>query len=514
MTGSSPSSSMLRDAMSSLIQVVLSAIAIFLLYRVVLEALGTREFGIWALVLAATSMVGLSNMGLTNSIIKHVAERHSDGDLAHVAALIETSVISVAALAAVLACAGYPLMRSYFAYSLDADAYQTALSILPMALLAFVLSMVTGIYHSALYGCHLIVARNSILIFDSLGYLGLAVWLAPAHGLKGLIDARVLQNALTLFISVSVLRRHVPDLPLVLLRWSAARFKELIGYAFSLQLVGLLNLAMDPVTKGLLSRFGSLEMVTYYEMSSRLILQVRGLIVSANQVLLPTFAKESRGDAIGVSSLFERSFGVTFYVTVCFFSLSMAAMPLLGLIWLGREQILFVDFSLILCVGWMVNTLAVPAYFACLGTGTLRVVVFSHLIMSVLNVLLSYGLGRWWGGIGVVAGWSMALASGGLATHVLYCWPTDGRSRMRLPPQGLRLILLGSIGLLLGYAARVWTQQGYFALSGEPGRLLPSSATLICFLSVFLIPAYLHPVRGQLMERLLPSRRLTPRCSP
>src|SRR3984885_6323034 len=120
----------LRNAGSSLVQLLVSTISLFVLYRVVLGIFGPREFGIWSLVVAATSVVGLSNMGLTGSITKHVADSQAAGDPHRLAGLIETSGVSGALLSLLLALAGAPLMKLYFAATLTGNAYRTALALL------------------------------------------------------------------------------------------------------------------------------------------------------------------------------------------------------------------------------------------------------------------------------------------------------------------------------------------------------------------------------------------------
>jgi O-antigen/teichoic acid export membrane protein len=341
----------LRNAGSSLVQMIVATLSLFVLYRVVLDIIGTRQFGIWSLVVAATSMVGLSNMGLTGSIVKHVADSRAAGEPHRLAGLIETTLISVGLLSVLLAVAGFPAMKLYFRLTLTGDAYRLAVAILPVALVAFCLSMITAIYQSALYGCHLIVQRNGILIFESLAFLALSVGLAPRYGLFGLVYARAAQNLITLILSAFILKRHVPLLATIPLRWNKGLFKDMIGYALSFQFISLLSMVMDPLSKGLLSRFGSLEMVAYFEMGTRLVGQVRGVVVNANQVLVPTFAQVSRTDAPQVAALFRRSYAIIFYLSVCLFGFLTAALPLLGLLWLGAEQPTFVNITTILSLG-------------------------------------------------------------------------------------------------------------------------------------------------------------------
>lgn len=498
----------LRHAGSSLLQLLVSTISLFVLYRVVLGIFGPREFGVWSLVVAATSVVGLSNMGLTGSITKHVADSKAAGDLRRLAGLIETSVVSVALLSALLALAGAPLMKLYFGATLSGDAYRSAMALLPIALVAFCLSMITSIYQSALYGCHLIVQRNGILIFESLSFLVLSIGLASRYGLFGMVYARTAQNLITLLLSVAILKRHVPLLAWIPLRWRKIHFKELIGYALSFQFIALLSLVMDPLTKGLLSRFGSLEMVTYFEMGSRVIGQVRGIVVNGNQVLVPTFAEVSRNDAPQVETLFRKSYAVIFYVTICLFGLLAAGLPLLGLLWLGVEQPIFVRISAILCVGWLINTLTVPAYFTCLGTGDMRAVVRAHLVMAALNLVLGYGFGRFWGGYGVVTGWAIAVGAGGLVMHIGYCLRSNSGLRGLVPPRGLSLVVFCALGLLLGQFATDWVRAldpsslpSYFPTGKlRADDILSSVAALLCFVAIFLAPAMSHPVRGEILR--------------
>lgn len=497
--------STLRNAGSSLAQLAVATLSLFVLYRVVLDVLGPREFGIWSLVVAATSLVGLSNMGLTGSIVKHVADSRAASEVDRLTGLIETTVISVSVLSVVLAVAGYPLMKLYFAATLHIDAYRSAVAILPVALVAFCLSMITGIYQSALYGCHLIYQRNAILIFESLSFLALSVTLAPRYGLSGLVYARAFQNLITLILSIAILKRHIRSMALVPRRWKKSLFKEMIGYALSFQFISLLNMLMDPLTKGMLSRFGSLEMVTYFEMSTRLIGQARGIVVNANQVLVPTFAQVSRNFSSEVAALFSRSYSIIFYVTICLFGFLVAALPLICLIWLGAQQPIFIKIGTVLSVGWLINTLSVPAYFASLGTGMMREVVGSHIVMSMVNLTFGLGFGALWGGYGVVAAWGIALSAGGLTMHLAYCRRSGLGLRFIFPAEGFTLLAFCGIGVLAGRLAMrlpeaVPGSAFPFHVNLDPASLLSSSLGLLCFLVVFSLPAMLHPVRSELFR--------------
>ena len=279
------------NAGSSVIQIIVSSVTLFFLYRYLLETIGIEQLGIWSLVLAVSSIVQLGNFGLTGSIVKHVADFDAIGDKSKISQAIQTAVISIAVFSFFLIICAYPAAIYYFGFATSGESYQSAVKILPLAITAFWIMLVTNIYQSGLYGCQLILQRNMILIAESICHLFLCIILASRYGLIGLAYARIAQNTITLLTVVFVLKKHLRTLPFLPRYWSRYLFKEMLGYGVNLQVISLLVLLCDPLTKGLLSRYGSISMVGYYEMANKMVQQVRSLIVSANQVLVPEFAR-------------------------------------------------------------------------------------------------------------------------------------------------------------------------------------------------------------------------------
>src|SRR6266498_2175640 len=151
-------------------------------------------------------------------------------------------------------------------------------------------------------------------------------------------------------------------------------------------------------------------------MATRMVQQVRSLLVNANQVLVPTIADMHERDTDGVSKLYRDSYSVMVYLSLPMLTCVIALVPLLSEWWLGHYEVRFVLFAVLLGIGWLVNILSAPAYFAGLGTGQLRWNVTGHLTQSGLNVLLGVALGSVWDGLGVVIGAATALITGGAVT--------------------------------------------------------------------------------------------------
>ena len=496
----------LLDAGSSTLQVIVAAITLFFLYRYLLRILGPSDLGVWSLVVATSSLVQIANFGLAGSIVKQVAEFDADKDYRQMGAAVETAVIAMAGFCLVITLLAYPLGKWYLAFAIQGDRLALAIHLLPIALVAFWIMMVSSIYQGALYGCNMIVARNSILVGESIVYLLLSFWFARRHGLVGLMYARLLQNFITLSLSVAAVRWRVPTLSIIPRHWRTDLFKVVFGYAAQLQLISLMVLLCDPLTKGFLSRYGSTALVGYYEMANRLIQQFRSLLVGANQVLVPVIARLNKAGRAEIDRLYDTTYQLMFFVSWVGFTILMAGTPLICEIWLGRYEPSFVVSLWILSIGWLLNCLSLPAYNSSLGSGWLRGNLISHVIMFVLNVSLCLLLGRLLGGPGVVLAWSIALGIGALALCTMYLQHTQQNLINLLPTRSVPVLLWASGGLSFALVLHQRISPAVFhagssQIEGITSTALGvSTAVLTLYLLWLIVITRGHPVRNMLIR--------------
>ena len=494
------------SAGSSIVQIIVSGITVFLLYRFLLETIGPEKLGIWSLVLAASSMVQAANLGMTGSIVKHIADYDALEDKKKISLAIQTAVISIALFSFVFVVGLFPAANHYFQVTLEEKFYHAALEILPLALISFWIFMLTSIYQGALYGCQLIAQRNGILVVDSVSHFVLCVILAPYYGLLGLAYARVIQNCLTLVVTIVLLKRYVQGLPVLPCRWNKRLFKEMFGYAVNFQIISLLVMLSDPVTKGFLSRYGNVSMVAYYEMANKLVQLCRSLLVNANQVLVPTFANLNQLDPKKILNTYLVSYQFVFYLAVPGFCLLAISAPLISEIWVGHYEPVFIWSMVMLCGGWLVNTLSVPAYYAGMGTGNMRDNVVTHLVMTASNIVLILIVGRLWGGMGVVVAWALALALGGGLLNILYYRKNVIYFSNVIPKDSRWLAVFCLIGFLVGYG--LWLQSPEIkklmltisAPSDLWARYMIGSLMVACFFMIVSLPMWNHPIRKKIMN--------------
>jgi len=477
----------LINAIFSVIQIVVIGVVLFVLYRFLLNTIGVKQLGIWSLVLATSSVAQVTNFGLAGSAVKFVAKYTALEESENVSGVIQTAAISMAFIAAFVLLIAYPIIKKIFTLVVPPESLPLAIEILPYAFLALWFVVVTGVFQAALDGRQRVDIRSSLLMGSAVLNLILCFILVPVYGLLGVAYARVLQ-VLTMFLVSWVLLKRYVTLPLIPYRWDKRLFKEIAGYGISFQIISITSMFYDPVTKALLSKFGNLAMVGYYEMASRMIQQFRALVVSANQVLVPAIADLKERTPEKIDLVYLKSYQLLFYLIVPLFSLIIISLPLISKIWIGHYENVFIIIGILLIIGWFLNTLNAPAYFAYLGIGELYWNVIGHITIGVLNICLGFLLGMTFDGIGVVVAWTISLALGSsiiyLSYHIKHNIPL-----IELLPKASRMMIATC---LIGILSTLIIQH---KLNHIFNASTPNTIILFLFSIVVFIFLWLHPMR-------------------
>lgn len=482
----------LINAIMSIVQIVVIGVVLFILYRFLLNTIGVEQLGIWSLVLATTSVTQIANLGLSGSIVKFVAKYIARRENENVSGVIQTASLSVGLFATLILMIGYPIAKWILGLVIPPESLPSALAILPYAFLALWIMLVTSIFQAGLDGYQRIDIRSILLMGGAIIHLLLCFMLAPKYGLIGIAYARVIQNITILLSSWFFLKRYLPSLPIFPYRWNRSLFKEIIVYGMNFQVITITTMLYDPTTKALLSKFGGLSMVGYYEMANKMIRQLRAIIVSANQVLFPAIADLKERIPEKIQSIYITSYQLLLYLAMPLYSLIIVSMPIISELWIGYYERIFVLFGTLLAIGWFLNTLNAPSYFTNLGTGELRWNVISHIVKALLNASLGFLLGFFYGGIGIVIAWVISLALGGsiiyLSYHIRHKIPL-----IELAPKASRIII---ITCLIGIFSSFIIHHNFFGYF----NIIALNSIIILVFSTIVFPfLWSHPMRKRLI---------------
>lgn len=483
----------LRNASAATIQVVVSGLLMFFLYRYLLAMIGAEKMGIWSVVLATTSASRITELGLTGSVVKFVAKYVALDDFDKVGDVIQTSILSLGLfLGIVIGLAYFPSLW-VLSCLLPAQALQMASNILPFALLSLWLTTTSGVLQSGLDGCQRTDLRALFNIINSVLTMVFALLLVPRFGLLGLAYSQLILAALLLVLGWIFLKVELKILPILPYRWSRVVFKEIVGYGVNFQLISIISMLFDPVTKGLLSKFGGLSIVAYYEMASRMVSQLRGLLIAPTQILVPVIATLQERDLERIPSVYRDSYRLQVYLSIPLYTGILSAIPWVSQLWIGYYQPAFVTCSVLITAGYFMNSLINPAYFCYMGTGKLKWNTWANVAIGVLNISLGLILGMFFGGTGVVVAWVTALSLGSFVVLVAFHLEYHIPFREVVPSGNFWLMLASTVGVVV-----VW----FFYRQLQPTQTIFSLALLcsLTFVAAIILPGWYHPMRIRLME--------------
>lgn len=427
---------LMRNATLTAAQVVVTAASMFAVYRYLLGQLGAARLGTWSIVMAASSVARITDLGFAGGLTRYVARYRSESDDNAVSEVVGTGVSSLLFACCLLLGLAYPILHHFIPRLIPSGA-SDALLLLPFSVLSLGLLTVAGGYLSSIDGLLRTDLRNLIMMGSALLYLVLVIVLVGQWGFVGLGWAQLCQSLVVLTAAVAVLRHQLPAGGLRVC-WSRSRFREMIGYNAHLQLGTLASLLGDPAAKLMLGRFGDLATVGYFEMATKLVSQFRSIVVNVNQVLVPVIARFGAGQKDAVRHLYKRTHGLILFVSSCFFASLLAGVPLVSTLWLGEYNATFVLVCLVMLPTMALNTLSGAAFFSNLGTGDASNNSAVQVGMGLANLALGCAAGYWLGGHGVIAGYALSIVGGSLYLMMKFR-RQFGLSDSTLVPPGLRL---------------------------------------------------------------------------
>ena len=402
------------NAIAGSAQAIITSFFLFFLYRFLLGHLGVKQLGVWSLLMAWLSLARIGDFGLSGAMVRFASlALTQEGQHKEASNILKLGIIVscfiTAIISTVISILLFCILPTFLAGQKD----------LPWVLLLGGLS--------AWLGCVLVAIRAgldalqrvdlrhvTIVVQNGIFLLGVFM-LVDRFGLGGVFLAQILAVGFTVVMSSMVfyfeLRgRNLLGVSLEL-RWNS--INKLFSYGIPFQITTITGFLLDPLVKMLLGSYADLNSVTWYEMASKLISQVRAVVVNAMEALVPHVAALGGEQRLKIlSSEYRRAYLINLALATLGLGLVVANLPLISLLWIDQFQPTFLIFSSILGIIWWFNALGVPAYFVAQGLGIQRWNLIAHVIMSIVNLFLGVVLGLIFGGLGVLFALSFSLVVG------------------------------------------------------------------------------------------------------
>jgi O-antigen/teichoic acid export membrane protein len=440
-----PKSPLGRNAAFSLAQSLVVTIAFLFVYRILLSEVGPERVGVWSVMLSATALLRIGDVSGAGALARFVAIAIAHGDKRRAKSYIHTTSATSLALNGFFGVAVVFLAPSIlpriFAEPLVAEGNVIA----PFIALTMITSSLGSGVCSALDGCQRADQRAIVVAVSASLSALFAAALIPSFGLVGFAVSQVLQQALSFVLGWLALRRALPNIGWGPVGWNHATFIETLPYSAKLQAVSAANAFVEPVAKFALNATGGPGIVTFYDLASRIVIQLRALVIAGATPLVPVFAAGSARDAPRLAVVLERS---TRALTLAAFATALASLlvtPPVALLVLGGWEPTVLKMNVALTLGWSLNILSAAHYLAAQGRG---IVLWNFagtaaiaLCTTASWLLLPAALGPSRVIFGIVVGLAFSamfvVGGNGIALQMSR---TDAKSTMLLPVAALGLI--------------------------------------------------------------------------
>lgn len=393
-------------------QVALVGLIYYFLYKFLLQELGVKRLGVWSVVMSASSVANLADLGIATSMVRFVALYDHQKKLKRIPYLIFTGVMLNLIIFIPVCLIIWPSAYFILENIIEKDYISLAHELLPFSLICVLLNSLSGVYGSLLDGVRKNYLRNFIFTFSSVIFFLLSFWSVKKYGLIGVVWSQVIQSLVSLILCILISVKLFKFNPLKW-RWNSYIFKEIFSYGIKFQLTSITGILNEPVTKILLTKFGGLAFAGYYEMASKLVMQIRGVIVSANQSVIPLLVKES---AESKNKTDFSVLSISFAVVFIFALLSLSSINIISVfiseIWIGKHEPIFINILLFLSICMFINLLSTPTYFSLISTNKLNPVIQSQFLMAIINICLGFVLGNIFNGYGIVLTWMVVVITG------------------------------------------------------------------------------------------------------
>lgn len=375
-----------------------------------IEGMGMARFGLLAIIWMGIGYFSLFDLGIGRALTKMVSERLGQEDTNDMGSLIWSAFTLLASLgvlgALLLLIFSQPLVMGLLSVP-DAlrDEGIAAFHVLALGLPLVILTAgLVGVLQAHQYFRTIAIIRIPLGVITfggplvSLQFTPSIAW-ATAVLLTGRMIALIVYYFSTAKVQAELRRPQSPE---------RQQLKILLRFGSWLTVSNIVGPLMTYLDRFFIGALLSLSAVTYYVTPYEVLSRLQKLPQSVMGVLFPAMATAFGGDRTRLTELYAVSAMILYWtmlpVTVGIFLLAPEAL----LLWLGQD---FRDVATPvvhwLAAGWMINTLARPAFTILQSTGRPDLVAKAHLTELTPYLALLWWLTDAYGIAGAAAAWTL-----------------------------------------------------------------------------------------------------------
>ena len=375
---------LLYGSLTGLTRIALAVPLYFVLTPLVLHTLGPEQFGIWSFSTIIISLMNLTDFGLKNSLIYHVA-KHADQP-SEVRRYFSTTMWMYIALSSLALLAttlwGADMMCALLKVP---DHYRgEAVFVLWMTVAGFVWRLLATPYQALLEGHQELSSSQLIsLAWLVVYFVGSLAALAVTPTIYGLGLAGLAGNVFVFLAYFWMARRRFPQIRLGKGAIDGVRLRQIFGFGFGIQVASICIAMREPLYKVLVANSLDLTSVASFDIAFKLCTQLMSVITTPLLGLFGAAALlAARRDDLLI--VLRPLMGITLGLLLpTALAVTSFAKPLLH-VWLGSATLATDALLPVMCVAFAIYYSTEALYRTIEGTG---LSLYSAVVQAVVLTL-------------------------------------------------------------------------------------------------------------------------------
>ncbi len=272
-------------------QYISALIFSFITLKLNLVNYGEKQFGIWILFTAFWGVGSVLDFGFGTAIVKYIAEAKSSNNNLQINKIASTGFFIFAIIGSILLFSGN--IAAEFIYynnknliaSTDIIKFRTVFVLLSSS---FYFHYGSSFFRSIFEGLsNFVFTSKCTLFYNILLLISVIIVFFLKASITYLALAYSISALILLIVYIFYMKKRNKSLLIKFSYIDYNQAKKMFGYSISVQIATIFGALIDPSVKYIIGNFGSLNIVTFYEVARRFSLAVSGLFATSFRTFLP-----------------------------------------------------------------------------------------------------------------------------------------------------------------------------------------------------------------------------------
>lgn len=383
------------NMVSGVVATVVNILVMAVAFPIYLHFLGYEKYGVWLVLTTVLTFAQLGDIGISQAIMKLVAEDYGRNDIRGIQHYI-TTALAMLCISGTVALVVILLLKTQIValFRLSDENARMVLWLLPYIGILSIYVFIVHALNAVLSGLGRMDLANYIQsVSKVVGVVAAAILLYIGRGIESLLIASTLSYIFIQVASFIYIRRIANIHFLQTANLDVQRGKHILSFGGAVFGGSLINMFLSPFNKLMLSRYAGVSAIPVYEIAFKGSMQVRNLIAASLSALMPEVsrigASMTEYSRNRITSIYRRAMKLIFLLGVPLYVGLIIAAPLLLRVWLGDRFVETLPPAFrIMLIATFFSLLFVPTYYTLLGLGWVRQCFYAYVIQAGTNAFI------------------------------------------------------------------------------------------------------------------------------